>query len=313
MLNSGYIYVLINYSMENLVKVGKTTRNPEERASELSSATGVPTPFIVAYDAYFDDCNMAEDYVHKKLEQKGFRLSNTKEFFQAPLKEIISAILEAQQVLKSQQISHSYEEIQKVSSSEEIPSEPQEEQKNPFAEIEALAEYHLDYRNLEEAYRLYKKALNLGSKNSYYNLGRMTIHGWGCIEDEREALDYLKKGIDNGDGRCCAELSLYYFKKDSKVGKEWFEKYLQSDSLSTHDPLRAMYIFQCCVYMEMFGKYQRYEIGNSSDILLKYQNVLSPLKEELVVYAIEEMKLIKAHPELKPIYLKVAQGIKNIL
>ncbi len=304
MLNSRYIYVLINYSMENLVKVGKTTKNPEERARELSSATGVPTPFVVAYDAYFDDCYTAEDYVHKKLEQKGFRLSSNREFFQAPLREVISAILEAQQVLKSQQISYSHEEI---------PIEPQEEQKNPWAEIEALADYHLDYGNFEEAYRLYKKAVNLGSKNSYYNLGRMTINGWGCIEDEKEALNYLKKGIGNGDGRCYAELSLYYFQKDPKIGKEWFEKYLQSDSLSTHDPLRAMYIFQCCVYIEMLGKYQRYDIRNSSDILLKYQAVLSPLKEELVGYATERMKYIQAYPELKPIYLKIAQDIKNIL
>jgi TPR repeat protein len=300
--------------MENLVKVGKTTRNPEERASELSSATGVPTPFVVAYDAYFDDCYMAEDYVHKKLEQKGFRLSSNREFFQAPLKEVINTILDAQQVLKSQQISHLHEETQKVRSSEEIPSEePQEEQKNPWAEVEALADYHLDYQNFEEAYRLYKKAVNLGSKNSYCNLGRMTMNGWGCIEDEKEALDYLKKGIDNSDGRCYAELSLYHFKKDPKIGKEWFEKYLQSDSLPTYDPLRAMYIFQCCVYIEMLGKYQRRELRNSSDILLKYKDVLSPLKEELVGYATEQMKHIQAYPKLKPIYLKVAQDIKNIL
>ena len=43
MSNSGYIYVLINNSMENLVKVGKTSRDAESRAKELSSVTGVPT------------------------------------------------------------------------------------------------------------------------------------------------------------------------------------------------------------------------------------------------------------------------------
>jgi hypothetical protein len=66
MSNPGYIYVLMNYSMDNLIKIGKTTRDTESRAKELSSVTGVPTPFIVAFDAYFDDCCEAEAYVHKK-------------------------------------------------------------------------------------------------------------------------------------------------------------------------------------------------------------------------------------------------------
>ncbi len=61
MSNPGYIYVLINYSMQGIVKVGKTIRDTESRAKELSSVTGVPTPFIVAFDAYFADCSQAED------------------------------------------------------------------------------------------------------------------------------------------------------------------------------------------------------------------------------------------------------------
>jgi hypothetical protein len=52
---SGYIYLLINSAMEGFVKIGKTTKTPEERAKELSNATGVPTPFTVAFDSYFDD------------------------------------------------------------------------------------------------------------------------------------------------------------------------------------------------------------------------------------------------------------------
>ena len=43
--SKGYVYVLINSSMPNLVKIGKTTKDPNERVKELSSATGVATPF----------------------------------------------------------------------------------------------------------------------------------------------------------------------------------------------------------------------------------------------------------------------------
>ena len=64
-MNAGYIYVLINASMPGLIKVGMTTNTPEERAEQLSSATGVPTPFVVAYQRYVNDCAAAEEFVHK--------------------------------------------------------------------------------------------------------------------------------------------------------------------------------------------------------------------------------------------------------
>ena len=62
--NKGYVYVMINPSYEGLVKIGKTTKDPEERAKELSSATGVATPFIVVYKRVFNDCSIAESLIH---------------------------------------------------------------------------------------------------------------------------------------------------------------------------------------------------------------------------------------------------------
>ncbi len=38
----------------------------------------------------------------------------------------------------------------------------------------------------------------------------MTLFGIGCIEDEQEGLDYLKKGFESGDGRCAGECLNYY-------------------------------------------------------------------------------------------------------
>ena len=48
----GYVYALINSSLIGLVKVGKTIKDPEIRAKEISSDTGVPTPFIVAFKVF---------------------------------------------------------------------------------------------------------------------------------------------------------------------------------------------------------------------------------------------------------------------
>lgn len=93
MAQSGYIYVLANPSTSGIVKIGKTRQNPIERAKELSSASGVPTPFIVVYHAHFDDCIQAEQFVHARLENS--RVSNNREFFQVDIPVAVDAVVEA--------------------------------------------------------------------------------------------------------------------------------------------------------------------------------------------------------------------------
>lgn len=89
---SGYLYVLINESMEGIVKIGYTTRSPRLRASELSSPTGVPTPFISVYTKEFKDVESAEDHVHSILEIQGLRVSNNREFFKTSVDNAIDTI-----------------------------------------------------------------------------------------------------------------------------------------------------------------------------------------------------------------------------
>ena len=91
-LSAGYVYALINTSLDGLVKVGRTERAPEERALELSRATGVPTPFIVAYQKWVPDCASGEVGVHSFLEMRGFRINENREFFRAPLHIVVEAI-----------------------------------------------------------------------------------------------------------------------------------------------------------------------------------------------------------------------------
>ena len=73
---SGYVYLLINRSMPGLVKVGRTTRPPAERLGELSSATGVPTPFELVFDIFVPDCRSAEQLLHEVLDERGYRTSD---------------------------------------------------------------------------------------------------------------------------------------------------------------------------------------------------------------------------------------------
>ncbi|MBF0438675.1 MAG: GIY-YIG nuclease family protein [Magnetococcales bacterium] len=88
--------------MPNIVKIGKTTREPSDRAKELSSFTSTPVPFIVVYEQLFEDCDSAENYIHTKLEQNNQRVANNREFFNAPVNEIIRIIAETPGILIAQ-------------------------------------------------------------------------------------------------------------------------------------------------------------------------------------------------------------------
>ena len=78
-LSAGWVYVLTNASMPGLVKIGLTTRNPQARAAELASATGVPTPFVIAWCHAVTDCAAVESAVHRMLDDR--RVSGRREFF----------------------------------------------------------------------------------------------------------------------------------------------------------------------------------------------------------------------------------------
>lgn len=86
----GYVYILINISMPGLIKVGKSTRSPEIRASELSQASGVPQSFQIVYQTLVDNCDLAEKEVHKFLSP--FRENSNREFFRIPLNRAIDVL-----------------------------------------------------------------------------------------------------------------------------------------------------------------------------------------------------------------------------
>ncbi len=98
--SQGYVYVMINPSLPEMVKIGMTTKDPNERAKELSAATGVPTPFILVFYKPFIDCYSTEQQIHQFLEDKGYRVKNNREFFNMPTKlaiDIVQAYYDTEQ------------------------------------------------------------------------------------------------------------------------------------------------------------------------------------------------------------------------
>ena len=45
----GWVYILSNESLNGLIKIDFSTKDPANRATELSGDSGVPTPFVVEY------------------------------------------------------------------------------------------------------------------------------------------------------------------------------------------------------------------------------------------------------------------------
>ena len=80
----GWVYVLTNEAMPRMVKIGLTTKTPKERAAELSSATGVPLPFVVAWARAVPDCAYVEKAVHRMLDDK--RVNGRRESFRVDVK-----------------------------------------------------------------------------------------------------------------------------------------------------------------------------------------------------------------------------------
>jgi hypothetical protein len=79
--NEGYIYCLTNECMPSVVKIGMTLEDPELRAKELSSSTGVPTPFQVAISKRIVNPREKEHAIHELLTSLGFRVNDRREFF----------------------------------------------------------------------------------------------------------------------------------------------------------------------------------------------------------------------------------------
>ena len=87
-MTKGYVYILTNDHLD-YVKIGKTTRSPEVRASELSN-TSVPGKFYVAFSAFVDNCDEVEKRVHEDLSE--YRVDDRREFFKVSPK-IAKAVL----------------------------------------------------------------------------------------------------------------------------------------------------------------------------------------------------------------------------
>ena len=79
----GYLYAMTNKSFNGLIKIGRTIKNPIDRAKQLSRPTGVPESFDLAIYCKVCDCVDAEKKIHKILNT--YRQNKKREFFLVPI------------------------------------------------------------------------------------------------------------------------------------------------------------------------------------------------------------------------------------
>lgn len=210
MSDVGFLYVLANSAMPRMVKIGKTTRSPEERAKELSAATGLPTPFIVIYEQLFLDCTEAENFVHTFLTGRGFRISSNREFFSAPTSEVVRAISLAPGAINQDEADIQRNEFSQGLDREgldesTLPSTP------PWHDIYNEARNYScgngnHVQDCAEAINLYKQAAKLGCLAAYRDLGDMHKHGQGVNENFQNALEFYREGAEKGSLICYWEM-----------------------------------------------------------------------------------------------------------
>ncbi|WP_439374952.1 GIY-YIG nuclease family protein [Bradyrhizobium sp. DASA03120] len=87
----GYVYVMRSPAHQrNIYKVGFTSRDPEDRANDLSATSGQPDALVVMQSWKVYEPRRVEQAIHRELEQ--LRINSRREFFKANFEKLRETI-----------------------------------------------------------------------------------------------------------------------------------------------------------------------------------------------------------------------------
>ncbi|BDP44654.1 hypothetical protein DAETH_46230 (plasmid) [Deinococcus aetherius] len=199
------MYVLLNPSMPGLVKVGLTMRDAAERARELAGATGVPTDFLIAYEANFEDVHGAEQHMHASLAP--FRVNQGREFFRVPPTFAIDTLLELRlQGLYGATSFHT--DPVKRAADEQVKFQGQHKARELYEQGQAHELGRGVLKSMYEAIKYYEAAAKAGLPEAHARLGASLLRGYGTEVNVKRGLKTLEKGAALGDLDCLRELAV---------------------------------------------------------------------------------------------------------
>ncbi|MBR3758246.1 MAG: GIY-YIG nuclease family protein [Bacteroidaceae bacterium] len=269
----GFVYIMMNPSYQGIVKIGKTCKDPEERARELSSSTGVATPFIVVYKREFYNCDLAEKIAHAVLTEKGYRVNDAREFFNISIPDAIDLILNLPN---------------EMSDMEDFSDDEEEEYEESLAESyyrraeDCYYGYNDTFEDEEQAIYYYEESARLGYKEAYRKIGKI----WKDKGNTYKAIRTFQEGANKGDYYCYAELGKIYmdsyddqfYHKDNAnlTWRKFFEcadrMYSEECSETTKDIMDQMNAF--ILLSQLYNK----------DIELLYEEILYKYHKHLISY-----------------------------
>lgn len=235
-MTAGFIYVLVNSSMPGLLKVGKTTRTTAERCQELTSVTGVPTPFVVAFEQHFKDCHAAEQAIHAVLSAKGLRQAENREFFRGSSNEIIRLIMEIPDVLPPA----NEESVAETAAWEGV-----------FAEARAFEQGSgRTFADAGKAERLYLLSARLGAPQGYQMAGR--VAALKSEPDVRHVKNIFKMGAEHGDYECYFWMASLLEKSNPTDALKAWRLYFQDRRNSFDERFEGPILFEtkCAYYIK---------------------------------------------------------------
>lgn len=326
-MSQGYIYALINPSLHDLIKVGKTVKDPEIRAKEISSDSDVPTPFIVVFKVFVCDCDAGELFLHALLQTKGYIINQNSDFINVPLGEIISAMNELQKISGfnissgNNQIEKNENDSTEFNFDDDFLNEleiEQEEQMPAFVDVLYNAE-DLYYgvgdtiQDYSDALALYKYAAELGGIEAYERIGRMYKDGEGCRIDPQLALKYFKEGANNGNENCYFFMGILFAESNNYDNmNKCFRKYFLSSTflenkqywVLLNDRINNVYVY--------FSLMDTMGLEIETDIL---QNFVK-FKFEIINFFESQIEYVKSKPEYKTlidVYEAKRKKMSNLL
>lgn len=275
--------------MPGCVKIGKTTRDSTARAAELSTATGVPTPFLVVYEAYFADCDHAETYIHSLLETSGVRLASNREFFTVSAPQAINVVIQALNDIGSDSQSSIVED--EVFFQDELLLDIgsiDEHKKKPWEDVLDDAYSYLyglddELEDTAKAIKLFKLAAKLGSADAYIQLGQ--------LYEDTKGLEWLKRGANKGLTECWIMLAevlsgnerSYYgtipINKENAI--KCFRRVFEIDDLSSFDPEGSKVYFYLGRYLSLLdGRSSERDIAVVNCFIFKFRSMLLAIPHE---------------------------------
>lgn len=208
----GWVYIISNPAIPGVIKVGFSTKDPNERAKELG--TGSPQPYKVEYEVLVNNPQDIEKVTHNSLADN----RAGKEWFSCDISIALKAI---KQACKEEDI---YLEIFVqgdffVHEKNKLRNSVLKED-GYFSESEKLPEVDESYelackydkgdgvkKNLKEAFRLYQASAEQGNLLGMAAVAKAYLQGRGTQKNVRKAIPFLQQSAKRGNPDAQYELA----------------------------------------------------------------------------------------------------------